>query len=260
MERVAFLIEDTGARLDCLLNPESLVMRRRAGIRSRQSSGNLVTGANMMDDSLLYTGGGCTWLELDLLFDISLAGSSIVSDDVRDLTRPLWDLAENTRHNADSGQPAVCRLVWGKSWNFPGVVTAVAERLEYFSPDGTPRRSWLRMRLLRVIESAQKPNVTPSLSAPDFVQSLPSPAGLAQETLPSIAAAVQVHETIGSGPGEEDEGCTIGERLDQLAYQYLGDAGRWRELAIFNNIDDPMCIRSGLLLEIPVSGSTGAAP
>ncbi len=260
MERVAFLIEDTGARLDCLLNPESLVIRRRAGIKSRQSSGNVVTGSNMMDDSLLYTGGGCTWLELDLLFDISLAGSSIVSDDVRDLTRPLWDLTENTRRNADSGQPAACLLLWGK-WSFPGVVTAVAERLEYFTPDGTPRRSWLRMRLLRVIESAlQEPNVTPSLLASGFVQSLPSPAELVQETLATADAAVQVHETIGSGPGEEDEDYSIGERLDQLAFQYLGDASRWRELAIFNNIDDPMCIRSGLLLEIPARGSTGAAP
>ena len=28
MERVAFLVEDTGERIPCLLNPESLVVRR----------------------------------------------------------------------------------------------------------------------------------------------------------------------------------------------------------------------------------------
>lgn len=57
MERVAFLIEDTGERLGCLLNPESLVMRRQAGIRPRQSVGGLVTGADLSDDQLLYCGG-----------------------------------------------------------------------------------------------------------------------------------------------------------------------------------------------------------
>ena len=37
MERVAFVVESTGERLGCLLNPESLVLRRLAGIRPRLS-------------------------------------------------------------------------------------------------------------------------------------------------------------------------------------------------------------------------------
>src|SRR5947209_8164329 len=97
MERVAFLIEETGERLRCLLNPESLVMRRVAGIHPRHSAGGQVTGAGLTDDPLLYTGGGRTELELDLLFDLSLAGSSFTSDDIRDMTRPLWELAENAQ-------------------------------------------------------------------------------------------------------------------------------------------------------------------
>src|SRR5438132_13528251 len=95
MERVAFLIEETGVRLGCLLNPEGLVTRRIAGVRRRRSLSGHLTGTQLADDPLLYTGGGRMELELDLLFDVSLAGSSITSDDVRDLTRPLWDLGEN---------------------------------------------------------------------------------------------------------------------------------------------------------------------
>ena len=38
MERVAFLIEETNERLRCLLNPETLVLRRTAGVRPRQSA------------------------------------------------------------------------------------------------------------------------------------------------------------------------------------------------------------------------------
>ncbi len=77
MERVAFLIEDTGERIGCLLNPESLVVRRQAGVRARRSAGGLVTGADLADDQLLYSGGGNTELTMNLLFDVSLAGSSI---------------------------------------------------------------------------------------------------------------------------------------------------------------------------------------
>src|SRR4030067_1490373 len=95
MERAAFVIEDTNQRLECLLNPESLVVRRVAGVRSRASLGGKLTGARLAEDPLLYTGGGRTELELDLLFDVNLAGSSVASEDVRALTAPLWNLAEN---------------------------------------------------------------------------------------------------------------------------------------------------------------------
>ena len=41
----------------------------------------------------------------------------------------------------------VVRLIWGKRWNLPGVVVAAAERLERFTVDGSPQRSWLRLLL-----------------------------------------------------------------------------------------------------------------
>src|SRR5512135_481028 len=96
MERVAFLIEETGQRIGCLLNPDSLVIRRAAGVQARRSAGGQLTGVGLSDDPLLYTGGGITELEIALLFDVSLADSTLTTEDVRDLTRPLVDLAENT--------------------------------------------------------------------------------------------------------------------------------------------------------------------
>src|SRR4051794_30450288 len=117
MERVAFLLEETNERLGCLLNPDSLVMRRTAGVVPRNSFGGYFTGMGLRDDPLLYTGGGRTELELNLLFDISLQGSSIETRDVRDLTGPLWNLAENNRPTNDRKRPPLVRFVWGKSWN-----------------------------------------------------------------------------------------------------------------------------------------------
>src|SRR5687768_419562 len=143
MERVAFLIEPEGTRLGALLNPETLVMRRTAGVRPRRALGGPHTGVGLTDDPLLFTGGGTTELRLELLFDVTLAGSSVTTEDVRDLTRPLWQLAENAHAEDGYGRPPLMRTVWGKVLNMLCVVASVSERLEHFSATGAPRRSWL---------------------------------------------------------------------------------------------------------------------
>ena len=239
MERVAFLLEDSGQRLGCLLNPESLVLRRQAGIRPRASVGGLVRGAELADDPLLFTGGGQTELTLDLLFDVELAGSSIRAEDVRDLTRPLWDLTENRPRGGGPPRPARVRFVWGKSWNIPGVVTAIAERLEYFTEGGVPRRSWLRLRLRRVeaAEPAHAPRPRPAATFPGSGPG--SPPGAPGEPTP-------LYEIVGGTPDGVG-----GERLDQLAYRFYGDASLWRILAEHNGMDDPHRLPSGQWLEIP---------
>ncbi|HEU5218708.1 MAG TPA: hypothetical protein VFU23_08610, partial [Gemmatimonadales bacterium] len=153
MERAAFLIESNGERIPCLLNPASVVIRRQAGVRPRFSVGGPLTGAGLSDSPLLFTGGGTTEITMDLLFDVSLARSTPPPENVRELTEPLWRLSENEPGAAGAyGRPPTVRFVWGKAWNIPGVVAAVAERLEYFTQAGTPQRSWLRLRMLRTGE------------------------------------------------------------------------------------------------------------
>lgn len=248
MERVAFLIEESGETLGCLLNPESLVIRRTAGIQPRRAATGHLGGAALSDDPLLHTGGGKTELELDLLFDISVAGSSIPSEDVRNLTRPLWNLAETPTHPEGSRSLPLVRFIWGKAWNLLGVVTAVAERLEQFTPGGVPQRSWLRLRLRRVSEPPPPP--APTLS----------PLTTAEATLEGIAIPeeqVQVHEMVGGEisvalEGEiEVSGSVTSERLDELAMRYFGSPTLWRLLASFNELDDPLHLPPGFLLRIP---------
>ncbi|MGR9115882.1 MAG: CIS tube protein [Gammaproteobacteria bacterium] len=179
MERVAFLIEDSGVQLSCLLNPESVIVRRRAGIRPRQSSAGFISGHAGSDDSLIFTGGGVTSIDLDLVFDVSLAGSSIQSQDVKKLTRPLWQLAENSQNTGSQMQPPLCRFIWGKSWNILCVVASIAERFEAFNASGEPRRSWLRLRLLRVsgLDEFSEEAFMPVQTG----QAVPGEAGLAEQ-------------------------------------------------------------------------------
>ena len=215
MERVAFLIEETNERLSCLLNPESLVTRRVAGVRPRGSVSGQLTGLGLADDPLLYTGGGSTQLDLDLLFDVTLAGSSIASEDVRDLTRPLWRLAENAMDDEGYGQLPLARFIWGRSWNMLGAVVAVAERLEYFTPEGVPRRSWLSMRMLRVNETSAQGATEPPA---------PPPEDFAMEGVEVPEESVRVHEVIGGVP--EDVSLASGEEtpIDEATMTAAGIA------------------------------------
>ena len=57
MERVTFLLDETAQRISCLLNPDSLVLRRTAGARTRTLLGGRLTGTGLADDPLLFTGG-----------------------------------------------------------------------------------------------------------------------------------------------------------------------------------------------------------
>jgi Contractile injection system tube protein len=262
VERVAFLIEDSGVRIGCLLNPESVVTRRTAGVRARRSIAGPLTGTHLADDPLIYTGGGRTELELDLVFDVALGGSTISSTDVRDLTAPLWQLAENTDAPDGYGKPSLVRFVWGKSWNVPGIIEAVAERLEYFTPEGAPQRSWLRMRLVRVGEPA--PTTTP------LEGELPAQPPITVDELPPIPPdSLDTHELLagggddGTAPTESEalgvaptprpapQSAAYSERLDDLAARYYGDPALWRLLAAYNDIDDPLRMPAGQLLRIP---------
>jgi hypothetical protein len=239
VERVSFLVEATGTRLACLLNPETLAVRRVAGVRPRRSAAGALTGAELSDDPLLHTGGGRTELDLDLLFDVSLGGGTVAAEDVRDLTRPFWNLAEN----GGAGGTQV-RFVWGKTWNIPGVVVSVAERLENFTSQGIARRSWMRLRLWRVGESTRQHPT--DLQRPD---SGAAPDAAALAALPPDAFAVRTLSG-GDGPGG-------GERLDNFLARNGVSPANWKAVASLNGIDDPHRVRPATPLRLPPPGLLG---
>ena len=220
MERVAFVVEDTGERIDCLLNPESLEVKRLAGIRSRDLDAPLLIGPDRTDDPVRFTGGGRTELQFDLMFDVAFVEGRTPPGDVRELTGRLWNLCENTARVNGSVRPPLVRLVWGRSWNVPGIVVAIGERFEGFTAGGAPVRSWLRIKLVRVDEP--------------------------RATAPAEVAPVAVQA--------QGDGST-GARLDLLAAESLGDPLRWRELADHNGIGDPLAVAPGAVLEVPAGAA-----
>jgi hypothetical protein len=211
MDRVAFLVEPGGTRLAAMLNPNSVLVRRHAGLAPRSSGGGKLTGA-------------------------AAAGSTVTTDDVRVLTAPFWDLSESASGRDGLATAPTVRFVWGKSWNVPGLVSAVAERLEQFTAAGAPQRSWLRMRLLRVSDREPGESSVPSasLSAPSDADAVPE-------------EQIAVHQVVGGGQDEE----AAGERLEDIAFMHYGDPSAWRVIAAFNGIADPARIPPGTILRIP---------
>jgi hypothetical protein len=255
MERAAFRIEETGQLITCLLNPEQLVFRRVAGLKSWRTVGGALAASRSAYQPLHFVGGGTTELVLDLLFDVSLhTGTVPLREGVVDLTRPLWTLAEQARVDDGAFTPPVVRFFWGTVWNFPAVVVAAAERFESFDSSGTPRRSWLRLRLVRVEE-------------PDVDTLHPV---IPLENVPPVATGDEEEGAVGDFPlpeetpaDEEDEGepdeNTPGQRLDVLAEVHLGDSSRWREIADENDIADPLHVDPSRVLRMPSEDGGGDA-
>lgn len=239
MERVAFLIEDTGEHYGCLLNPETVVMSRTAGVEPRRSSGGRLTGAGLADDPLLFTGGGRTELRLDLVFDVDLAPPYASVKDVRQMTRPIWSLAENSTEVERQRRPPSVRFVWGRAWNMPGVVTEVAERFDRFAADGSPLRSWMRLLFVRIGQRADE-------SGGENYE-------LAQRFPPVDLTAPPVDSLQVLGDGSENESgvspSTSTEQLSPpnvppgqlgiLSWQAFRTPYEWKSLMDYNLIDNP---------------------
>jgi hypothetical protein len=328
MERVTFLVERTGERIPCLLNPERLEVRRSAGIVRRRGVGGAVIGNPRTDDPLVATGGGITEYELKLLFDVDLlAGQSDAggiappaaaapaptspetgtfaaleaessaaledtptgegtptdpateepapaepgaeepdiatadvtaegpppplvaappsSIDVRTLTQPLWALAENGEPIAGNLAPQRVRFVWGRSWNVPGVVVAVAERLECFDPQGVPKRSWLSLLMRRVEEQLESGNAPAPPTSPQFEISQPDSSA---DTSGDDSGVVPV-----DGDG------TALTPLYLVAAERYGDPRYDRAIAEYNGLDDLLELEEGQALRLPPASAVAGA-
>ena len=232
MERVAFLVEETGEHLGALLNPETVVMTRQAGVEPRRSAGGRLTGAGLADDPMLFTGGGRTELRLDLLFDVDLAPAQTSVTDVRQMTRPIWRLAENSAEVERQRRPPSVRFVWGRAWNVPGIVTEVAERFDRFGADGSPLRSWLRLVFVRVGQAADEEGG----ESYELLRRLP--------TVDLTAPAVGTVDVVGDGSGEGAVGDGAPSpvpptELGLLSTHAFGTPLLWKLLLEFNGVEDP---------------------
>jgi hypothetical protein len=236
VERIVFLVEETGERVSCLLNPETVSIRRWSGVTELPFELSPLNANVLSDDPVALTGGGRTEIELDLLFDVDLEPSKPPVEDIRILTIPLWRLTENAvRVESLTCVPTVW-ILWGREWSILCVIEAIAERFDNIGPTGAPRRSWISLRARRVSD------VTMTLDA--GTAGVPTTKPLAAPDAPIAVTATGDGRVVGGFEGV---------RLDLVAAQLLGDPAQWRAISEANGIEDPMRVAAGTVLSAPTA-------
>lgn len=130
-----------------------------------------------------------------------------------------------------------------KSWNIRGVITHAAERLECFNGSGVPSRSWMKLRLRRVVEEE-----TENGAAFDWLASSETSMNLIDQMEQPPAGP---HTPAAGFAGEQPETVLQNERLDLLARKYFGNPALWRFIAVYNNIADPLGHAGNRVIIIP---------
>jgi hypothetical protein len=102
-------------------------------------------------------------------------------------------------------RPPVIMFIWGR-FTFKGVVESLSQKYTMFLSDGTPVRAECALKMRSVID---------------------------------VDVDDDKSQTFSAGGNTSTHTVADNDRLDLIAAQYLGDAGRWTEIAALNDVVDP---------------------
>ena len=162
-----------------------------------------------------FGGGQPATLKMKLFFDTTEAG-----EDVRKQTNKVWAMMlvdERTQDsNTKKGEPPQCQFRWGTGDYFTAVITKISQKFTMFLTDGTPVRATLDVTFQQYKDESIFPPQNP--------------------TSRSAARKIWVVKE--------------GQTLDWIAYQEYGDSAQWRHIAETNNLNNPMNLQPGQILNL----------
>jgi nucleoid-associated protein YgaU len=203
-----------------LFNPNTFSIRKTSNWGASSSQAEDVPRA-------MFAGGGPETLTIDeLLFDTytmepQAGKENLFPPSVRTYTDQLVNLAKIDPSLRDPktqrARPPRVTLRWGSWTSFISVVTSVTQRFTLFTSSGTPVRAIVSLTLQEVADVGEFPGTNPT----------------------SRAEVQRVHRV------------SPGEMIDSVAFKFYGDASRWKTIADYNNLANPMRLTPGQLLSIP---------
>lgn len=161
-----------------------------------------------------FTGPEPSKMTLEMFFDATSSQDASVVKAVESLLACC--VATEKSAGQKKASPPLVVLHWGSISSFPAFVTSVSAKFTLFSSDGTPIRALCSVSLEEMPGEPFRQNPT---SGSHEVR--------------------RVHRTI------------AGDSLASVAYAEYGDPTAWRALAAFNEIDDPLRVRTGTVLLVP---------
>jgi len=155
-------------------------------------------------------------LQMEIFFDEYEAGGNVTA---KVATLFEWLKPTELSFNQEQPQPPILAFEWGVNdalKNFRGFLKSVSAKYTMFRGDGLPTRA----------------------SANVSLEEVPLDAGKQNPTSGAIAgrSARVMHD---------------GDTLASIAYAEYGNAGLWRGLAAFNDIDDPLRLKPGAQILVP---------
>ncbi|MBX3061266.1 MAG: LysM peptidoglycan-binding domain-containing protein [Anaerolineae bacterium] len=166
--------------------------------------------------SVNFKKAGPQTLKLALVFDTYETG-----EDVSQQTRQLWKFMQPTEAaaNSDKKEPPRVAFKWG-SFQFAAVITNMTQKFTLFKKDGTPVRAKVDITFTQYNDIE------------DYKNQAQNP-------------------TSGGGPVLRTWQVIRGDRLDNIAANVYGDATKWRHIAEYNGLDNPLALRPGQRIIIP---------
>lgn len=175
-----------------------------------------------------FVRGQAETLSVDLFFDTTEFGMN-EEESVRPVTLLTDQFYQLIHVDPELKAPPICRFAWGQSGfpgsnlsgtlgelrrdnGFQGVVENVSLEFTLFSPLGVPLRATVSVKMRQYLTLNQ------------------------QVTVLNEQRARIVEE---------------GQTLDQIANREYNDPGKWREIADFNGIEDPLNLATGTVLDVP---------
>lgn len=166
-----------------------------------------------------FVGAGTSKLSVELLFDTSQTGTDVraTTMDVAYFIRP--DPSDAQQSNQPKRVPPACLFEWG-TFSFRGVINSLTETLDYFSEDGVPLRSTLALGMSGI------DMMLPQNGGAGTPATTPQTQAPANTSLPQMAGA-------------------------------NGNSANWKAIAAANNIDDPLHMTPGAMLDMSAGLSGG---
>lgn len=164
-----------------------------------------------------FFSSGAQTLRLSLVFDTYEIGTDVSLE-----TNKLWKFMMTKTQEAASQnekiEPPQVAFEWGV-FKFVSYITNMTQRFTLFKNDGTPVRANVDVTFTQYTDVNDYPGQNP---------------------------------TSGGGPIERIWRVVAGDRLDTIAAAVYRDANKWRLIAENNGITNPLALRPGTQLRIPM--------
>jgi nucleoid-associated protein YgaU len=213
-----------GAEARAQFNPTEITFEKGAQIAEIAIPG--------LDAPILqFVRGASESLSLDLFFDSTESGTA--GSGVRPVTEETDRFYQLLKIDGETHAPPVLQVTWGEGLHagsqmtgpwagqnreaFQCVVESVQQRFTLFSPEGTPLRATLSVKL-KEYKTLDQQIAQIDFRSPDRTRSW-------------VVAG--------------------GDTLSGIAGEVYGDPGAWRAIADHNDLDDPSRLSAGAVLEIP---------